>query len=114
MAPTSHTKTDEHNPFDEKKRVRSIERRGDLVDEIVSHVPNDAMKPGIRSYLLYGERPGRFLNAVLTNNFYQAATSADSTNAGLLKEWGQFLYTYMPQKVWGDETTVFEFQGLEL
>lgn len=50
------------------------------------------MLGGIGRYLMWGVRPGGFLEAVFTNDFKLAVTRADSTNSQLLKEYAYLVF----------------------
>lgn len=72
------------------------------------------MHSGIIGYVEDGWRPGSFLNAVLCNNLFEAASCADDINRYHLYEYAHLLYE-IPRACWGSQEVVDEWvkhQGL--
>lgn len=65
----------------------------------------DHMREAVRNWVLRGEphprSMGHFFQAVLSNNFGEAVTSADGTNSRCLRQWALFLYNDVPSSCWG-------------
>lgn len=64
------------------------------------------MRPGLRSYLISGVRPGDFLCAVLENDLKSAVQRADFVNENLLPNYVKFLYNFAPMTAWGSDELV--------
>jgi hypothetical protein len=56
---------------------------------------------GLRSYVLNGNIPGGFLQAVICNNLKEAVSRADDVNVKVLPNYVMFLYNYVPDTCWG-------------
>lgn len=54
------------------------------------------MHGAVRRYVMRGVPPGSFLSAVLANDLMEAIGRADHLNEARLKEWGVFVYNFMP------------------
>lgn len=67
---------------------------------------SDAIKDGIRHYIMEGIPMGHFLTAIFSNNLMEAAGRADDKNIKLLKEYAQFLYNYVPHGCKGSDLKV--------
>jgi hypothetical protein len=67
---------------------------------------SNAIKDGIRRYVLHGEPMGDFLMAVFSNNLIETAARADDKNILLLKEYAEFLYEYVPSGCKGSKEIV--------
>jgi hypothetical protein len=66
------------------------------------------MVDGLLTYVIYGQEPGRFLSAVLSNDFMAAARAADDSNAASLMGWSRMLYNYVPANCFGSR---FHFES---
>jgi hypothetical protein len=64
------------------------------------------MRDAVRLYVLNGIRGGRFLAAVMTNNFADAVLRADDVNAAALRYWAMWLRDYAPTGCWGSPDRV--------
>lgn len=63
---------------------------------------------------IYRRQPiGKFLNAVLSNDFMGAATNADEANLAKLRGWAHFLYNYAPRGCYGSPEKVEAWKGLD-
>lgn len=60
----------------------------------------------LRDYVVHRQPTGDFLRAVLSNDFVDAATRADSTTRHFLKEIAVFVFNAMPLETWGGPDTV--------
>lgn len=58
------------------------------------------MREHAQGYLERGERPGRFLMAVLCNDFVEVAGQADEINRLCLFAWAEWLYNNVPAPAW--------------
>lgn len=56
---------------------------------------------GIKRYVEYGEQPGHFLTAVLTNNLHEAVNRGDNENQAALAGIVKILVNYAPSNCWG-------------
>ena len=59
------------------------------------------MVGGLRRYIEHGIRPGKFLEAVLSNNLYRAAVYGDETNVPLLGHYIKYLLNHASADCWG-------------
>lgn len=71
-----------------------------------SGVPAEHMRRGMKDYIERGVRPGEFAQAILANDFVQAAAHADMINKGLLFEWASWLFNDAPAGCWGSKEKV--------
>jgi len=60
----------------------------------------------LHNYIKFGEIPGSFLRAVLSNDLVEAVSRADEINSSLLAEWVKYIYNYAPMGCWGSEDAV--------
>lgn len=67
---------------------------------LMSTVP-DEIRESIDRYVTHGVKPGSFVQAVLANDFVQAACMADDGNVRLLRQIAQYVYNEVPRGVWG-------------
>ncbi len=58
------------------------------------------MREHAQAYLERGEAPGRFLMAVLCNDFVEVAGQADDINRLHLFEWASWLHNNVPAPAW--------------
>ena len=86
-----------------QKRAEQFE-----TDMVKCNVP-DYMQLALLRYLMNGSKPGKFLTAVLTNDFMKAVSNADATNVNNLKSYMYFLYNYAPVLSYGSEERVKEW-----
>lgn len=70
-----------------------------------SKVPKH-MRGGLERYVEHHIKPGRFLRAVLENDFVLAAGRADDTNQRYLMAWADTLYNEIPRGCWGSPEKV--------
>ena len=66
----------------------------------------DYCRDPLCDYLTKGKPPGRFLTAVLENDFVTAASCADDINAAALTAYARFLVNVAPPYVWGSKENV--------
>lgn len=66
----------------------------------------DHLIDGLTNYLLYGLRPGHFLEAVLSNDLIEALKRGDEQSIAGLPALGRFLYHDMPANAWGSPDAV--------
>jgi len=64
------------------------------------------MAGGMFRYLAHHIGPGRFMQAVLSNDLCGAVGGADTNNGARLKEWVQFCYQELPTNCWGSHEAV--------
>ena len=64
------------------------------------------MREGMQRYVEHGQRPGKFLNAVLENDLMAALGYADSRNLPRLYDFGSFLYNKVPTACYGSPEKV--------
>lgn len=74
------------------------------------------MRKGLANYVRFGQPPGNFLLAILTNNLREACARADEENRGALFQYVYVLTNYAPAGCWGDVESVKAWieQGREL
>ena len=73
---------------------------GDLRHENWGGIPV-YMREGIVGYLLDGQPPGGFLNAVIEGDLFEAISRADGTNAHRLKDYVSFFFMHAPRGSYG-------------
>ena len=66
----------------------------------------DYMRPGILRYVMYGQKPGDFLTAVVENDFAQAFFRADDTNRMILDRYASLLFDVIPYEAVGKENSL--------
>ena len=66
----------------------------------------DYCRDPLCDYLTKGKPPGRFLTAVLENDFVTAASCADDINAAALTAYARFLVNVAPPYLWGSKENV--------
>lgn len=59
------------------------------------------MLDGISCYVLYGIRPGSFLEAVFSNDLRGAFERADHNNSHIIREYLMLAYSTLPANCWG-------------
>lgn len=59
------------------------------------------MMPGIRRYIENGILPGKFLQAVISNNLHDALSQADDENLRNLQAFVGYFYNEAPSPCWG-------------
>lgn len=79
--------------------------RGPCEVDFLRMVPEHCQE-GLVRYVLLGVPPGRFLRAVLSNEFEQAERLADIINQGALPAYRQFLEHGCPPECWGSPDKV--------
>jgi hypothetical protein len=65
----------------------------------------------LKRYVEHGEIPGKFLRAVLENDFIGACNYADSINIKLLPQYASYLYHNMPSLCWGSKQIVVQWSS---
>ena len=65
-----------------------------------------SLQAGARRYIEDGTAPGKFLRAVLSNDFAAASVRADHLNLPLLPSIARWLYNGVPEGAWGSAATV--------
>lgn len=75
------------------------------------HLIPPHMHDGILLYVLDGIPMGSFGNAVLANDFMDAAGRADEDNFRALGNWARFLYNYVPGNCKGSPERVRSWIG---
>ena len=61
---------------------------------------------GLERYLEYGNHPGGFMQAVLTNDLFDAVQRADDTSLPFLSEVCELVYNCVDGRAWGDREKV--------
>lgn len=64
------------------------------------------MRPGMRDYIERGILPGRFLQAILSNDFITAYGRADHINRFALHDFARFLDRWAPRECYGSPEKV--------
>lgn len=59
------------------------------------------MREPIARYMMHGVVPGKFLSAVLCNDFFGAVRHADDTNRDRLLDYARFFYNHCPAISYG-------------
>lgn len=67
------------------------------------------MAIGLYLYLAHHIEPGRFLRAVLSNDFRMAVANADTENRRCLLQWAQLLYCDLPANSFGSHEAVMHW-----
>lgn len=73
----------------------------DMLDYRVEQLP-EHMREAVRDYILEGKRVGYFLQAIFSNNFYEALLKADQENRSALFEYF-YLLSSAPFGCFGSE-----------
>lgn len=60
------------------------------------------MMYGIKHYVLHGQKPGDFLQAVISNDLKMAVSYADDENLRNISAYVRFFYNEMPSNCWGN------------
>lgn len=81
-----------------KEKLKSFEFQGESVPE--------HMHAGIINWIVYGIRPGDFLNAVIENNLALAVMHADPINYANLKALVGFFHNEAPASCYGGPENV--------
>ncbi len=63
----------------------------------------ERMLGGIKRYVEDGLRPGRFLTAVIENDFFTACGFADDENMSNLPAYAAYFYNEAPSNCWGSK-----------
>src|SRR5436190_18388157 len=73
-------------------------------------------REGLVTYLRYGQPPGQFLLAVLSNDLAEACARADDDNRSALYDYLFLLTNYAPSAAWGSPERVSDWieRGREL
>ena len=69
-----------------------------------SHMPGmipEHMQVSVVSYVMYGVRPGSFLESLVSGDFIASALNADVFNNPNLANITKFFYFYAPSSCWG-------------
>jgi len=69
----------------------------------------DYMVDGIVNYIMIGQRPGSFLQAIFENDLMMSAFRADGTNVNLLLGYCRLLYNDLPSNCWGNREVVMRW-----
>ena len=69
------------------------------------------MASGVVAWVLFGQKPGQFLTALIENNLLEAARRADAGNGPALQAWVKFLDAYVPSPCYGSVQAVNEWQS---
>ena len=67
------------------------------------------MREPAKRYVEDGDLPGRFLQAVLQNDFVQVVFRADDINGAMLKDWAMWVYNECPSQAWGSQKKMFKW-----
>jgi hypothetical protein len=59
------------------------------------------MQAAVARYVLLGDMPGSFLEALLANDFIEAAGRADRVNQTAYQDYASFIINAMPSGCWG-------------
>lgn len=78
---------------------------GDYLPEYAAKIP-EAVLEGLVNYLYYGNQPGHFLTAVLTNDLFEAVGRGDDKSIAAIRELVQLIYNRVPSPSWGDKEKV--------
>ena len=65
-----------------------------------------SLQAGARRYIEDGTAPGKFLRAVLSNDFVATSIRADHMNLAFLPSIARWLYNDIPEGAWGSAATV--------
>ena len=76
----------------------SIDFKGDYYSKIP-----DYMQDSILNYVFKGYRPGRFLEAIICNNLFDAFGYGDSTNIPLIEIYIKWFHNRCPSNLVGRE-----------
>ena len=65
-----------------------------------------SMHGDLAAYVMRGRRPGPFISAVVSNQFYEAVVHGDVQNLQTLVHWARFCYNDLPMSSYGSEQKV--------
>jgi hypothetical protein len=85
---------------DAEKYAEFMNKRRDDATPIWLGIPLH-MQDALAGYLLYGQRVGHFLTALLSNDLKEAVARADDTNVTHFREYMMFLYNRAPSDCFG-------------
>lgn len=63
----------------------------------------------MKGYIEQGILPGRFLSAIIRNDFMEACRCADYVNQSRLCDYAKFLYNHAPENCFGSPAKVNEW-----
>lgn len=76
----------------------------DMDDKLAANlhrIPEDC-REGLANFIRFGQPPGHFLLAVLSNDLEESCRRADVTNQRALYDYVYVLFNYAPAECWGD------------
>ena len=71
-------------------------------------------RAGMKRYIEKGIIPGRFLQAVISNDLVRALGQADSINRERMSDYGSFLYNEVPMPSWGSKEKMLKWSESKL
>lgn len=74
---------------------------------------SDRMMPGIKRYIEDGIQPGRFLTAIIQNNFSEVCGQADDENIQNLPAYAAYFYNEAPSDCWGTKEKMTAWMDLK-
>lgn len=90
--------------FDERTAMNSLQQKLSA-----SRIPT-YMHSGLIGWIVFGQPPGDFLDAVLSNDLMRACERADDMNRTRLFDYASFLFNYAPRGCFGGWTIKNEWQ----
>ena len=101
-----------------RREVKTKELRRLLIDQVRRdgrlQIPL-YMHEGLINYVVHHIRPGSFLQALISNDLFAAASKADDVNKDHLYEYVVFFYNWSPGACWGspEKMEAWIKQGME-
>lgn len=89
-------------------KLRGMKVSARLHSGIENYVP-EHMRDTVRLYVEQRIEPGSFMVALLSNDLIESFARADDINAKAMERWVVFLYSFMPQSLWGSREVVEEW-----
>lgn len=89
-------------------------RENETIWEMVDAAPtdNEGIRTSLYDYIETGEASvGHFLRGLLSNDFVEVTTRADSKNQQKLYEWAIWMYNYPPASCWGSFEAIKQYEG---
>jgi hypothetical protein len=114
LAPVSGAQTLDEGPMTTQTTLLPQDMAAALERHII-RIPTHC-REGFLAYLQYGQRPGSFLLAVLSNDLAEACARADDDNRPALYDYVFLLTNYAPSDAWGSPSRVSDWieRGREL
>jgi len=94
--------------------MNKADYRAYLIEQAAGFGIPSRMTDGLVSYIVDGQRPGGFLEAVLSNDLNAAVARGDDENRKLLSNYILFLFNRAPGGCWGNRDLFESWEGMNL